>query len=174
MIRFLRLLPAFALVFVGLPLVSQAADHDASPEASADAQAAAPAPAQKPEEAAKPPEAPKPAEAPKPPPAPAVIPAIAPIRVLQVDPPKREGLIPDIKIGPTKLKLYGYFKTSVVYDSSSPYGNDFPLPFFIADTGPDGSPEFHIKARSPQLPDRIQLRVAGQVRETDRHRAPRD
>src|SRR5712671_6726430 len=30
---------------------------------------------------------------------PAVIAAVAPVRVLQVDPPKREGLIPDIKMG---------------------------------------------------------------------------
>src|SRR4051812_26283378 len=31
--------------------------------------------------------------------APTVIAAIAPVRLLQVDPPKREGLIPDIKLG---------------------------------------------------------------------------
>lgn len=166
MTQLLRHLPA-AVLILGLLLASQAAADDASPGTSADPQAA---PAQKPEEAAKPPEAPKPS----PPPAPAVVPAIAPLRVLQVDPPKRAGLIPDIKIGPTKLKLYGYFKTSVVYDSSSPYGNDFPLPFFIGgnagDAGPDGAPEFHIKARNFRIgsnvewPDKSEkLTITGRV-----------
>jgi hypothetical protein len=37
---------------------------------------------------------------------------------------------------------------TAVEDSSSPNGDDFPLPGFLTDTGPDGSPEFHIKARS--------------------------
>jgi hypothetical protein len=71
--------------------------------------------------------------------------------VLPIDPAKHEGLIPDVKMGSgAKLKIYGYFKTSVIYDSSSPYGNDFPLPFFLAggDAGPDGAPEFHVKARN--------------------------
>ena len=89
---------------------------------------------------------------PKPAPTPAVIAAVAPLRVLQVDPPKREGLIPDIKLGSgARLKLYGFFKASVIHDSSSPGGNDFPLPLFLGDTGPNGSPEFHIKARAFRL-----------------------
>jgi hypothetical protein len=77
------------------------------------------------------------------------IPAVAPIRVLQVDPPKREGFIPDIKIGKgVNIKPYGLIKASAVYDTSSPYGNDFPLPGFIGDiNGPDAFPEFHVKAR---------------------------
>jgi hypothetical protein len=85
---------------------------------------------------------------------PKFIPAVAPVRVLPVDPPKREGLIPDIKIGAVRVKPYGFYKTSAVYDSSSPLGNDFPLPGFVAvagaggDTGPDGNPAFHIKARA--------------------------
>jgi hypothetical protein len=84
--------------------------------------------------------------------APTVIPAIAPLRVLQLEGAKREGLIPDIKLGSgARLKLYGFFKTSVIYDTSSPGGNDFPLPGFLGDTGPSGSPEFHIKARSFRL-----------------------
>jgi hypothetical protein len=83
---------------------------------------------------------------------PAVIPAVAPLRVLQVDPPKREGLIPDIKLGAgARIKPYGFFKASVVHDSSSPSGNDFPLPLFGGDTGPDASPEFHLKARAFRL-----------------------
>ena len=84
--------------------------------------------------------------------APTVIPAIAPIRVLQLEGAKRDGLIPDIKLAAgAKIKLYGFFKTSVVYDSSSQGGNDFPLPGFLGDTGPNGSPEFHLKARAFRL-----------------------
>lgn len=81
--------------------------------------------------------------------APAVVPAIAPLRVLQFEGAKRDGLIPDIKLGSgAKLKLYGFFKTSVISDSSNPPGNDFPLPGFLQDSGPEGAPNFHIKARS--------------------------
>jgi hypothetical protein len=83
--------------------------------------------------------------------APAIIAAVAPIRVFPVDPPKREGLVPDIKLGPVKLKPYGFFKTSIVYDSSSPGGNDFPLPGFLGDTGPDSGHAFHIKARALRI-----------------------
>jgi len=94
----------------------------------------------------------KPAEAK--PAAPRVIPGVAPLRVLQVDPPKKDGLIPDIKLGSgARLKFYGFLKTSVVHDSSSPYGNDFPLPGFIGsvDTGPNTGSEFHIKARATRV-----------------------
>ena len=95
------------------------------------------------------------AEKPKPsqqPAAPTVIAAVAPLRLLQVDPPKREGLIPDIKLGSgARVKLYGFFKTSLIHDSSSPQGNDFPLPLLAADTGPNDSPEFHLRARGLRL-----------------------
>src|SRR5678815_4671314 len=51
---------------------------------------------------------------------PRVIAAVAPVRLLPIDAPKREGLIPDIKLGTgVRLKLYGIFKTSVIHDSSS-------------------------------------------------------
>jgi len=81
--------------------------------------------------------------------APAVIPAIAPIRVLQLEGAKRDGLIPDIKLGSgAKVKFYGFYKTSLVWDSSNPPGNDFPLPGFLQDSGPDGAPEFHLKTRA--------------------------
>jgi hypothetical protein len=83
--------------------------------------------------------------------APKVIPAIAPIRVFPVDTPKREGIIPDFKLGPVRVKPYGFFKTSMVYDSSSQQGNDFPLPGFLGDTGPDAGQEFHIKARALRI-----------------------
>ncbi len=78
--------------------------------------------------------------------------AIAPTRLLPLDPPKREGLIADLKLGTgARIKPYGFFKTSIIYDSSSPQGNDFPLPLLAVDTGPQGSPEFHLKARSLRL-----------------------
>ena len=83
---------------------------------------------------------------------PRVIPAVAPVRLLSIDPPQREGLIPDLKLGSgARIKPYGYFKTSVIHDSSSPQGNDFPLPLLATDTGPNGSPEFHLKARALRL-----------------------
>jgi len=85
---------------------------------------------------------------------PKVIPAVAPLRVLQLEPSKPDGLIPDLKLGSgARLKLYGMVKSSVIYDSSSPYGTDMPLPGFITasgstfDPGPTRSPEFHAKAR---------------------------
>src|SRR6185295_18183803 len=89
---------------------------------------------------------------PKPQPTPAVIAAIAPVRLQGIDSPKREGLIPDIKLGTgARLKFYGIFKTSIIHDSSSPQGNDFPLPLLAADTGPHNSPEFHVRARGLRL-----------------------
>ena len=91
------------------------------------------------------------AAAPQPSP-PTVIAAVAPVRLLGIDTPKREGLIPDIKLGTgARLKLYGIFKTSIIHDSSSPQGNDFPLPLLAADTGPNDSPEFHVRARGLRL-----------------------
>jgi hypothetical protein len=92
-----------------------------------------------------------PAPAPQTTPPPAIA-AVAPVRLLGIDAPKREGLIPDIKLGTgARLKLYGFFKTSFIHDSSSPQGNDFPLPLLAADTGPNNSPEFHIRARGLRL-----------------------
>jgi hypothetical protein len=94
----------------------------------------------------------KPAQASTAAPTPAVIAAVAPTRLLQVDPPKREGLIPDLKLGTgARVKFYGIFKTSIIHDTSSPQGNDFPLPLLAADTGPNGSPEFHLRARGLRL-----------------------
>jgi hypothetical protein len=88
----------------------------------------------------------------KSPTAPAVIAAIAPVRLLPIEPQAREGLIPDLKLGSgARIKPYGYFKTSIIHDSSSPIGNDFPLPLLAADTGPGSSPEFHLKARALRL-----------------------
>ncbi len=83
---------------------------------------------------------------------PTKIAAIVPVRLLGIDTPKREGLIPDIKLGTgARLKLYGIFKTSIIHDSSSPQGNDFPLTLLASDTGPGNSPEFHLRARGLRL-----------------------
>ncbi|HLH06199.1 MAG TPA: hypothetical protein VKW78_03080 [Terriglobales bacterium] len=81
-----------------------------------------------------------------------VIAAVAPIRVLPVGPAKREGLVPAIKVGGVSMTPYGFLKTSAIHDSSSPRGDDFPLPqFLFGDTGPNPSPEFHVKARSSRF-----------------------
>jgi len=83
---------------------------------------------------------------------PPVIAAVAPVRLVGIDSPKREGLIPDIKLGAgARVKFYGIFKTSIIHDSSSPQGNDFPLPLLASDTGPQNSPEFHLRTRGLRL-----------------------
>ena len=89
-----------------------------------------------------------PAEKPATPP---VIAAIAPIRPLPVGGVAREPFTPAFKANGLSFAPYGIIKATAVEDSSSPYGDDFPLPGFICDTGPDGSPEFHIKARSSRV-----------------------
>jgi hypothetical protein len=77
---------------------------------------------------------------------------VTPIRVLQVDPVKRDGLIPDIRLGSgAKLKIYGMVKASAIYDSSSPSGTDMPVPYLGGDTGPTVDPEFHVRARNMRL-----------------------
>ena len=86
-----------------------------------------------------------------------MIPAIAPLRVLPVDPPKKDGLNAAFKMGPVKMTPYGFIKTTAVRDSSSPNGDDFPfVGLFLTtpqvfDTGPTTDPEFHIKARSTRI-----------------------
>jgi hypothetical protein len=88
------------------------------------------------------------------PPTPKFVPAVAPVRVLQTEPSKKDGMIPDIKLGSgARMKFYGFVKASTVFDTSSPYGNDFPLPGFIGsvDTGPHAGGEFHVKARAMRL-----------------------
>jgi hypothetical protein len=81
-----------------------------------------------------------------------VISAYAPIRVLPVDPVKKDSIVPDIRLGSgARLKLYGMVKASLIYDSSSPYGTDMPLPYLNGDTGPTLDPEFHVRARNMRL-----------------------
>jgi hypothetical protein len=83
--------------------------------------------------------------------APAVIPAITPTRVFPVGGLPREGLKPALSIGNLHITPYGFIKATFVHDSSSPGGDDFPLPGFLTDTGPQGAPEFHVKARSSRF-----------------------
>ncbi len=82
---------------------------------------------------------------------PAVIPAITPTRVFPIGGLPREGLKPAFSIGTLRVTPYGFIKATFVHDSSSPGGDDFPLPGFLTDTGPQGSPEFHVKARSSRF-----------------------
>ncbi len=88
---------------------------------------------------------------------PSVIPAIAPLRVLPVDPPKKDGLKAAFNLGPVKMTPYGFLKATGVYDSSNPNGDDMPFPgLFLAtpqvfSTGPTKDPEFHLKARSARI-----------------------
>jgi hypothetical protein len=92
------------------------------------------------------------AAAPKEAAGPVVIPAIAPVRVLPVDPPAKEGLAGALKLGAVRMTPYGFVKATANYDSSSPRGDDFPPPGFLsADTGPTTNSEFHVKARQSRL-----------------------
>lgn len=84
--------------------------------------------------------------------APAVISAIAPVRVLPLDPPVKDGLIPALKLGAVKMTPYGFIKATVAHDSSAPRGDDFIVPGFLnTDTGPDTNPAFHVKARATRF-----------------------
>jgi hypothetical protein len=114
-----------------------------------------------------------PAAPPKPAP-PKVIPAVAPLRVLQLEPSKPEGLVPDLKLGSgARLKLYGMVKASVIYDTSAPYGTDMPLPGFITasgtsfDPGPTRSPEFHAKARFARVGTNFEWPDCGREQQCD-------
>ncbi len=83
--------------------------------------------------------------------APAVIPAITPLRVFPVGGLPRGEMKPTFSIGNLHVTPYGFIKATFVHDSSSPAGDDFPFPGFATDTGPEGAPEFHIKARSSRF-----------------------
>ncbi len=80
-----------------------------------------------------------------------VISAITPIRALPVGGIGRDAIAPAFKVNGVGITPYGFIKATAVEDSSSPNGDDFPLPGFLCDTGPDGAPEFHIKARSTRF-----------------------
>jgi hypothetical protein len=86
-----------------------------------------------------------------------VVPAIAPVRVLPVDPPAKDGLVPAFKLGAVKMTPYGFIKATAVNDTSSPNGDDFPFVGLflgstsILNTGPTKDGEFHLKARSTRF-----------------------
>lgn len=92
-------------------------------------------------------------------PKPTVVQAIAPVNVLPIGPPKRDGLAAAFRIGGIRVTPYGFIKMTVVKDSSDPNGDDFPFPgiFLTAsgqdtfNAGPTGSPEVHVKARSTRF-----------------------
>jgi hypothetical protein len=77
--------------------------------------------------------------------------ALVPVRVFPVGGLKSDEH-PAFKADGVGITPYGFIKATLVEDSSSPGGDDFPLPGFInGDTGPDGAPEFHIKARGTRF-----------------------
>ena len=83
---------------------------------------------------------------------PTVIPAVAPVRVLPLDPPVKDGLIPALKLGAIRMTPYGFIKSTEAHDTSDPRGDDFILPGFLnTDTGPNPNPSFHIKARGTRF-----------------------
>lgn len=77
--------------------------------------------------------------------------SLVPIRALPVGGIKRGGMVPAFKLGGVGVTPYGFIKLTGIEDSSSPNGDDFPLPGFLTDTGPDGAPEFHVKSRSTRF-----------------------
>ena len=89
--------------------------------------------------------------APAPPEGPTVVPAITPLRVFPVGGITKGEMKPMISIGNVHVTPYGFIKATFAHDSSSPGGDDFPLPGFTNDTGPQGAPEFHIRARSSRF-----------------------
>src|SRR5438105_3588942 len=89
--------------------------------------------------------------APAPPEGPTVVPAITPLRVFPVGGLTKGEMKPMISMGNVHVTPYGFIKATFAHDSSSPGGDDFPLPGFTNDTGPQGAPEFHIRARSSRF-----------------------
>jgi hypothetical protein len=82
---------------------------------------------------------------------PTTLSAANPIRVFAVGGIPKGELKPAIKLAGIGITPYGFLKATFIHDSSSPGGDDFPLPGFLGDTGPNAAPEFHVKARSTRL-----------------------
>jgi hypothetical protein len=82
---------------------------------------------------------------------PTTLSAANPVRVFPVGGIPKGDLKAAIKLGPIGLTPYGFLKATFVHDSSSPGGDDFPLPGFLGDSGPNSAPEFHVKARSTRF-----------------------
>ena len=86
---------------------------------------------------------------------PSVVPAVAPVRVLGFDSPKSGGLL-GLKLGPVTFTPYGFIKATGEHDTSSPNGDDFPLPGGLmllpgTNIGPNSDPEYHMKARGSRV-----------------------
>jgi len=92
-----------------------------------------------------------PSPSPAPDAGPTVVPAVTPLRVFTVGGIRKGEMKPAITMGNLHVTPYGFIKATFIHDSSSPGGDDFPLPGFLTDTGPQGSPEFHVKARSSRF-----------------------
>ena len=82
---------------------------------------------------------------------PTAISAANPIRPFPVGGIKKGELKPAITVAGVGITPYGFLKATFVHDSSSPGGDDFPLPGFLGDTGPNAAPEFHVKARASRF-----------------------
>jgi hypothetical protein len=87
--------------------------------------------------------------------APSVVAAVVPLRVLAFDPPKSGGLV-GLKVGLVTFSPYGFIKGTAEQDSSSPNGDDFPIPAGLmllpgSNTGSNADPEFHMKARQSRV-----------------------
>jgi hypothetical protein len=124
--------------------VLTAADLSAAP---APAIAAAPVPQPTP--------APQPQVAQSKPAAVAPVAAIVPVRTIAFDSPQT-GALTGLKIGPVTYTPYGFIKATAEQDSSSPNGDDFPIPGGLmllpgSNTGPNADPEFHMKARQSRI-----------------------
>jgi len=83
--------------------------------------------------------------------------AISPVRVFPVG-SVEVNRKPAFKAAGVGFDPYGFIKSTAVWDSSDPDGDDFPLPGFLttevagsAIGGPNGDPEFHVKARSSRV-----------------------
>lgn len=82
---------------------------------------------------------------------PTTLPAAMPVRVFPVGGLTKGELTPAIKLAGVGITPYGFLKATFIHDSSSPGGDDFPLPGFLGDSGPTAAGEFHVKARSTRL-----------------------
>ncbi len=80
-----------------------------------------------------------------------VISALVPVRALPVGGLERGKMTPAFKTGGVGLTPYGFIKATMIEDSSSPQGDDAPLPYISGNTGPNGDPEFRVKARSTRF-----------------------
>jgi hypothetical protein len=77
--------------------------------------------------------------------------ALVPVRVFPVGAINARNIHPTFEAEGVGFVPYGFIKATGVFDSSDPTGDDFPLPGFGQDSGPNGAPEFHLKTRSTRF-----------------------